>query len=272
MAVKKLLPTYLEMLEVKEDSEVFNTLTPTSVHVLTTACDSVYDHFLKTLSRDIRNKGVKKNSLSAVLRLLVESGVNDTMASMSAVFCKRYSEADGAVPLDKIRTLAGRLTEAKLRGASVVLSPRFDFRVSAYKKSLTTGVDVVLKEDGKAELMSILTSKKYTENEAPAIDPQAILLKMLMYLNSEPFVTHLKYTLVTAGAPGVPDMTYTLLKKELQEDVATTIRRLVSWYGISRKIKGKHCADCVHSSYCMVLAEELKENADKAKEKENENS
>ena len=132
---------------------------------------------------------------------MVEGALHDTMASMAELYCKNYKESEGAVPLDKIHTMVGRLVEAKNRGASLELSPRFDFRHSPYKKSLTSGVDVILKETGKAELISILASKKYSANEAPAIAPEAILLKVLMFLNHAPFISNVKYSLITAGSP-----------------------------------------------------------------------
>jgi len=270
MAVKKLLPTYLEAIKTEVDSAIVADLTPTSVHVLTTACNSVYSHYLSLLSRDVRKRGLKKNSLTALIRLLVEAGINEEMSIMAEIYCERYSESDGAIPLEKIRTLVGRLVEAKKAKDRVALNPRYDYRTSAYRKDLTTGLDVEIRKGDEVELISILKSKSYSANSAPAIDPRALLLKILIFFNSEPFIKKVQYKLLCAGSKAAPDPVFELSRDQLKENPDITIQRIISWYGLDRKEKGKHCGDCVHSGYCMVLKDELKQEAERAKAAEEE--
>lgn len=267
----KLLPEYLSVVSgVQIDQDIINEITPVSVYILSTTCSSVYDHYLDSLSDNIRNRTSVKHGVTSLLRLLLECGTEESMSGMAPVYLKRYSESEGALPVSKLKDLSIRMVEAHNRGCSVIVSPRYEYRRSGYRKDLVSGVDVCIDRNGEVELLTILKSDRYTEDSAPAISPRSLLLKILMYLNENPGKTKITYTLLTAGSETAPDTSFVLNVKDLTEPAEVTIERMLTWFGKDRKSRGKMCATCQHRSYCPVLRAELEAQADKLKKGESD--
>lgn len=238
------------------DETLVRSLIPTTVFILTTRCTSVQREYVNRFKIETRKALEVKDVLLGILRQVVD---NNTTAGETDPFLddSLLNQISESYQRTKINRLVDLIIEKVRLGWRAGIGVRAGYR-KGFRDYVSGAYDVVLTESSTGSAVIYRMSR--SRENAP--DEMSVLLYVLlvMYSKGVNSVEYVQYPVHDLGR----SRSYTLKSEEITEPVGDTVLKLITAMGKNRVEQGRHCESCIHSDYCPVLKDIIRQEVDNA--------